>query len=49
MNAKLVNVESALESARDAMDIHAACGLFTDRPVERFCATPTTSSRRRHL
>ncbi|MFJ9407774.1 acyl-CoA dehydrogenase family protein [Streptomyces sp. NPDC101393] len=36
MNAKLVNVESALESARDAMDIHAACGLFTDRPVERF-------------
>ncbi|MFI1204865.1 acyl-CoA dehydrogenase family protein, partial [Streptomyces sp. NPDC020883] len=23
-------------SARDAMDIHAACGLFTDRPVERF-------------
>ncbi|MFB7632969.1 acyl-CoA dehydrogenase family protein [Streptomyces sp. NPDC056149] len=36
MNAKLVNVESALESAREAMDIHAACGLFTDRPVERF-------------
>ncbi|BDM71043.1 acyl-CoA dehydrogenase [Streptomyces nigrescens] len=36
MNAKLVNVESALESARDAMDIHAACGLFTDRPIERF-------------
>ncbi|MFI7095433.1 acyl-CoA dehydrogenase family protein [Streptomyces lydicus] len=36
MNAKLVNVESALESARDAMDIHAASGLFTDRPVERF-------------
>ncbi|MEK2474884.1 MULTISPECIES: acyl-CoA dehydrogenase family protein [Streptomyces] len=36
MNAKLVNVESALESARDTMDIHAACGLFTDRPVERF-------------
>lgn len=36
MNAKLVNVESALESARDAMDIHAACGLFTDRPVERY-------------
>ncbi|MFI2236111.1 acyl-CoA dehydrogenase family protein [Streptomyces chrestomyceticus] len=36
MNAKLVNVETALESARDAMDIHAACGLFTDRPVERF-------------
>ncbi|MFI7098942.1 acyl-CoA dehydrogenase family protein [Streptomyces sp. NPDC050161] len=36
MNAKLVNVESCLESARDAMEIHAACGLFTDRPVERF-------------
>lgn len=36
MNAKLVNVESALESARDAMDIHAGCGLFTDRPIERF-------------
>ncbi|MFB6572751.1 acyl-CoA dehydrogenase family protein [Streptomyces noursei] len=36
MNAKLVNVESALESAQDAMDVHAACGLFTDRPVERF-------------
>ncbi len=36
MNAKLVNVETTLESARDAMDIHAACGLFTDRPVERF-------------
>ncbi|MFI0259114.1 acyl-CoA dehydrogenase family protein [Streptomyces sp. NPDC017056] len=36
MNAKLVNVETALESARDAMDIHAACGLFTDRPVERY-------------
>ncbi|MFI0788808.1 acyl-CoA dehydrogenase family protein [Streptomyces lydicus] len=36
MNAKLVNVESALESARDAMDIHAASALFTDRPIERF-------------
>ncbi|WP_127354889.1 acyl-CoA dehydrogenase family protein [Actinacidiphila soli] len=36
MNAKLVNVESALDSARNAMEIHAACGLFTDRPVERF-------------
>ncbi|OKI00620.1 acyl-CoA dehydrogenase [Streptomyces sp. CB02923] len=36
MNAKLVNVESALESARDAMDIHSACGLFTDRPMERY-------------
>ncbi|MET9297431.1 acyl-CoA dehydrogenase family protein [Streptomyces sp. NPDC003077] len=36
MNAKLVNVESSLESARDSMEIHAACGLFTDRPVERY-------------
>ncbi|NGO68428.1 acyl-CoA dehydrogenase family protein [Streptomyces boncukensis] len=36
MNAKLVNVESALDSARNAMEIHAACGLFTDRPIERY-------------
>lgn len=36
MNAKLVNVESALDSARAAMEIHAACGLFTDRPIERY-------------
>lgn len=36
MNAKLVNVEYALDSAREAMEIHAACGLFTDRPVERY-------------
>jgi alkylation response protein AidB-like acyl-CoA dehydrogenase len=36
MNAKLVNVEYALDSARDAMEIHAAAGLFTDRPVERY-------------
>lgn len=36
MNAKLVNVEYALDSARDAMEVHAACGLFTDRPVERY-------------
>lgn len=36
MNAKLVNVESALDSAREAMEIHAACGLYTDRPVERY-------------
>ncbi|MDK1471999.1 acyl-CoA dehydrogenase family protein [Streptomyces sp. 549] len=36
MNAKLVNVEYALDSARDAMEIHAASGLFTDRPVERY-------------
>ncbi|MFI5525889.1 acyl-CoA dehydrogenase family protein [Streptomyces platensis] len=36
MNAKYLNVESALDSARNAMEIHAACGLFTDRPVERY-------------
>ncbi|MGW3644092.1 acyl-CoA dehydrogenase family protein [Streptomyces sp. NPDC005166] len=36
MNAKYLNVESARESARDSMDMHAASGLFTDRPVERF-------------
>jgi acyl-CoA dehydrogenase len=36
MNAKLVNVEYALDSARDAMEIHAASGLFTDRPLERY-------------
>ncbi|MFF3766493.1 acyl-CoA dehydrogenase family protein [Streptomyces sp. NPDC001922] len=36
MNAKLVNVEYALDSARNAMEIHAACGLYTDRPIERY-------------
>ncbi|GGU59601.1 acyl-CoA dehydrogenase family protein [Streptomyces lavendofoliae] len=36
MNAKLINVESALDSARNAMEIHAAAGLFTDRPIERY-------------
>ncbi|MEU6318166.1 acyl-CoA dehydrogenase family protein [Streptomyces sp. NPDC047009] len=36
MNAKYLNVESARQSARDSMDIHAASGLFTDRPVERY-------------
>ncbi|GAA2424402.1 acyl-CoA dehydrogenase family protein [Streptomyces macrosporus] len=36
MNAKLVNVEYALDSARDAMEIHAAAGLFTDHPIERY-------------
>lgn len=36
MNAKLVNVESALDSARTAMEVHAATGLFTDSPVERY-------------
>jgi alkylation response protein AidB-like acyl-CoA dehydrogenase len=36
MNAKFLNIESARDSARDSMDIHAASGLFTDRPVERY-------------
>lgn len=36
MNAKLVNVESALDSAREAMEIHAAAGLSTERPIERY-------------
>ncbi|HCA85891.1 MAG TPA: acyl-CoA dehydrogenase [Streptomyces sp.] len=36
MNAKLLNVEYALDSARNAMEIHAASGLFTDRPIERY-------------
>jgi acyl-CoA dehydrogenase len=36
MNAKLINVEYALDSARSAMEIHAASGLYTDRPVERY-------------
>ncbi|MGH3993232.1 MAG: acyl-CoA dehydrogenase family protein [Pseudonocardiaceae bacterium] len=36
MNAKLVNVEYALDSAREAMEIHAASGLFTNRPIERY-------------
>lgn len=36
MNAKLINVESALDTARNAMEIHAAAGLYLDRPVERY-------------
>ncbi|WP_287247973.1 acyl-CoA dehydrogenase family protein [Mesorhizobium sp.] len=35
INAKLINVEYALDSARNAMEVHAACGLFADRPIER--------------
>lgn len=35
MNAKLINVEYALDSARNAMEVHGACGLSTDRPIER--------------
>ncbi|MFD0557641.1 alkylation response protein AidB-like acyl-CoA dehydrogenase [Stackebrandtia endophytica] len=36
MNAKYYNVESALDSARNAMEIHAGAGLFTDKPIERY-------------
>jgi alkylation response protein AidB-like acyl-CoA dehydrogenase len=36
MNAKLVNVESSLDSARLAMEIHAAYGLATDHHIERY-------------
>jgi len=36
MNAKLVNVESSLDSARIAMEVHAAYGLGTDRSIERY-------------
>jgi acyl-CoA dehydrogenase len=35
MNAKAVNTEFAISSARQAMEIHAAAGLFTDRALER--------------
>ncbi|MET9879151.1 acyl-CoA dehydrogenase family protein [Actinacidiphila glaucinigra] len=36
MNAKLINAESAMDSARAAMEIEAAAGLTTDRPLERY-------------
>jgi alkylation response protein AidB-like acyl-CoA dehydrogenase len=36
MNAKLVNVESSLDSARTAMEVHAAYGLSSDRHIERY-------------
>lgn len=36
VNAKLVNVRSALDSARSAMEIHGAAGLFTGLPLERY-------------
>ncbi|TQE37091.1 acyl-CoA dehydrogenase [Streptomyces ipomoeae] len=36
MAAKLFNVESSIESAQAAVKMHAATGLFTDRPVERY-------------
>ncbi len=35
-NAKLVNVESALDSARTAMEVHGACGLYPEMAVERY-------------
>ncbi|MCL3998868.1 acyl-CoA dehydrogenase family protein [Streptomyces lavenduligriseus] len=36
MNAKLINTELVLDSARTAMEIHAAIGLTTDTPMERY-------------
>ncbi|WP_329156037.1 acyl-CoA dehydrogenase family protein (plasmid) [Streptomyces sp. NBC_01456] len=36
MNAKLINVELALDSARAAMEIHAAAGLLADVPIGRY-------------
>lgn len=36
INAKLVNVEHALDAARTAMEVHAAHGLDTDSAVERY-------------
>jgi alkylation response protein AidB-like acyl-CoA dehydrogenase len=36
INAKLVNVESAMTCARTAMEVHGACALDTERPVERY-------------
>jgi acyl-CoA dehydrogenase len=35
MNAKLQNVELSLDSARTAMEVHSAHGLYTDTPLER--------------
>lgn len=35
-NAKLTNAELLLDSARAAMEIHAAVGLTTDTPMERY-------------
>jgi alkylation response protein AidB-like acyl-CoA dehydrogenase len=36
MNAKLINVEYALDSARNAMEVHGAAGLYPDRSIERY-------------
>ncbi|MGH3863599.1 acyl-CoA dehydrogenase family protein [Actinokineospora sp.] len=35
INAKLLNVESSLDAARTAMEVHAAYGLDPDRHIER--------------
>ncbi|MEU5633748.1 acyl-CoA dehydrogenase family protein [Streptomyces rishiriensis] len=36
MNAKLVNYELGTASAKLGLEVHAASGLFTDRPIERY-------------
>jgi acyl-CoA dehydrogenase len=36
ISAKLTNVESSLDAARTAMEVHAAYGLFPGRHIERF-------------
>jgi alkylation response protein AidB-like acyl-CoA dehydrogenase len=36
MNAKLVNVEYAIDSARTALDVHGAIGLDAALPVQRY-------------
>lgn len=36
MNAKLLNVESAMDSARLALEVHGAYGLDGDRPIQRY-------------
>ncbi|MEU2628917.1 acyl-CoA dehydrogenase family protein [Kitasatospora sp. NPDC007106] len=41
MNSKLVNTEYALDSARNAMEIHAARGLQSDFRIERYLRDAT--------
>ncbi|MGW9437043.1 acyl-CoA dehydrogenase family protein [Streptomyces sp. NPDC055607] len=41
MNSKLVNTEYVLDSARDAMEIHAARGLQADFRIERYLRDAT--------
>ncbi|HEX5405676.1 MAG TPA: acyl-CoA dehydrogenase family protein [Pseudonocardiaceae bacterium] len=36
MNAKLINVESAIDSARTALEVHGAIGLDAARPIQRY-------------